>query len=34
LFLPALVLPTVSERRPEETAANDHQHAQHGPPGA
>ena len=30
-FLPALVLPTVSERRPEETDANDHQHSQHEP---
>jgi hypothetical protein len=30
-FLPALVLPTVSQRRPEGTDANDHQNSQHEP---
>jgi hypothetical protein len=30
-FLPALVLPPVSERRAEDTEANDHQHAQTEP---
>ena len=30
-FLPALVLPSVSERWPEDAEANDHQHSHHEP---